>query len=72
MRKIMLIAAAIGGLTALGGTAAMASPMHERHDMARYEAPRRSHTMHTGYDRWHGHEWQRHHHWQHRHWRTFN
>jgi hypothetical protein len=70
MRKIMLIAAAIGGLTALGGTVAMAAPMGNHHDAVRYEAPRHSPVMRTGYE-WHHRHWN-HRRWDHDHWRYYN
>jgi hypothetical protein len=70
MRKILLIAAAIGGLSVLGGTAAMASPMHERQDVARYEASRQSPVMRTGYE-WHHRHWD-HRRWENHHWHYYN
>jgi hypothetical protein len=70
MRKIMLIAAALGGLTALGGTAAMAAPRGDHHDVARYEASRQAPVMRTGYERHHRH-WN-HRRWEHGHWRYYD
>ncbi len=57
MRRLLLAAAAIGGLTALTTIGASAAPL----GAGIYVAP--AHATITQVDYWHGH-----HHWHHRHW----
>jgi len=66
MRKLLLAAAALGGLTALATTGAVAAPVPAR----THATP--SHPMVTQVDYYYHHRHWHHRHWEHNHWRYYD
>jgi len=66
MRKLLLAAAAIGGLTALTSVGAVAAPSAA----GLHVVP--SEPLVTNVDYWHGHHHWHHRHWDHGHWRYWD